>query len=175
MITGFNNRIARIDLSTGAIGYEQLDPEDVRKYIGGRGLGVKYVLDNGPEVEAFSPDNLLCVMTGPLTGTEVKMSGRLAVVTKSPLTGTVTDSHMGGWTAAKLKWAGIDGLLIKGKAESPVYLYVEDGEVSVHDASAVWGMDTDDAIKVLAERARPGVLGDGHRPRRRKSGALSAT
>ena len=155
MITGFNNRIARIDLSTGAIGYEQLDPEDVRKYIGGRGLGVKYVLDNGPEVEAFSPNNLLCVMTGPLTGTEVKMSGRLAVVTKSPLTGTVTDSHMGGWTAAKLKWAGIDGLLIKGKAESPVYLYVEDGEVSVHDASAVWGMDTDDAIKVLQSERGP--------------------
>jgi aldehyde:ferredoxin oxidoreductase len=155
MITGFNNRIARIDLSTGAIGYEPLDPEDVRKYIGGRGLGVKYVLDNGPEVEAFSPNNLLCVMTGPLTGTEVKMSGRLAVVTKSPLTGTVTDSHMGGWTAAKLKWAGLDGLLIKGKADSPVYLFVEDGEVSIHDASAVWGMDTDDTIKVLQSDRGP--------------------
>jgi aldehyde:ferredoxin oxidoreductase len=155
MITGFNNRIARIDLSTGAIGYEQLDPEDVRKYIGGRGLGVKYVLDNGPEVEAFSPNNLLCVMTGPLTGTEVKMSGRLAVVTKSPLTGTVTDSHMGGWTAAKLKWAGLDGLLITGKADSPIYLYVEDGDVSIHDASAVWGMDTDDAIQVLQSDRGP--------------------
>lgn len=149
MIAGFNNRVARINLTTGDVSYEQLNPEDVRKFLGARGLGVKYLLDNGPEVEAFSPDNLLCVMTGPLTGTEVKMSGRLAVVTKSPLTGTVTDSHMGGWTAAKLKWAGIDGLLIKGKAKGPVYLYVEDGEVSVHDASAVWGMDTDDAIKYL--------------------------
>ena len=147
MIAGFNDRVARIDLTTGDVSYEQLNPEDVRKYLGARGLGVKYVLDNGPDVEAFSPDNLLCVMNGPLTGTEVKMSGRLAVVTKSPLTGTVTDSHMGGWTAAKLKWAGFDGLLIKGKAERPVYLYVEDGEVSIHDASAVWGMDTNDAIK----------------------------
>ncbi len=119
MIAGFNNRVARIDLSTGAIAYEPLNDEDVRKYVGARGLGVKYVFDNGPEVEAFSPDNLLCVMNGPLTGTEVKMSGRLAVVTKSPLTGTVTDSHMGGWTAAKLKWAGFDGLLFKGKAAEP--------------------------------------------------------
>ena len=149
MIAGFNNRVARIDLSTGAIAYEPLNDEDVRKYVGARGLGVKYVFDNGPEVEAFSPDNLLCVMTGPLTGTEVKMSGRLAVVTKSPLTGTVTDSHMGGWTAAKLKWAGFDGLLFKGKAAGPTYAYVENGTVTLHDATAVWGMETADAIKAL--------------------------
>ncbi|MBE2233859.1 MAG: aldehyde ferredoxin oxidoreductase family protein [Anaerolinea sp.] len=149
MIAGYNNRLAHINLTTGDVSYGKLNEEDVRKYIGARGLGVKYVLDNGPEVEPFSPDNLMCVMTGPLTGTEVKMSGRLAVVTKSPLTGTVTDSHMGGWTAAKLKWSGFDGLLIQGKAESPVYLYVEGGEVSIHDASAYWGMDTDDAIKAL--------------------------
>ena len=161
MIAGFNDRVARIDLTTGDVSYEQLNPEDVRKYLGARGLGVKYVLDNGPDVEAFSPDNLLCVMNGPLTGTEVKMSGRLAVVTKSPLTGTVTDSHMGGWTAAKLKWAGFDGLLIKGKADSPVYLYVEDGEVSIHDASAYWGMDTDDAIKALQNDRAAGRNGTG--------------
>ena len=77
----------------------------------------RYVFDNGPEVDPLSPDNILCVMNGPLTGTNVNMSGRLAVVTKSPLTGTVADSHMGGWTAAKLKWAGFDGLVFKGKAE----------------------------------------------------------
>ncbi len=114
-----------------------------------RGLGVKYVLDNGPDVDPLSPDNLICIMNGPLSGTEVKMSGRLCVVTKSPLTGTVTDSHMGGWTAAKLKWAGFDGLLIQGKAESPVYLYVENGEVSIHDATAIWGMETDGAVRYL--------------------------
>ncbi len=172
MIAGFNDRVARIDLTTGDVSYEQLNPEDVRKYLGARGLGVKYVLDNGPDVEAFSPDNLLCVMNGPLTGTEVKMSGRLAVVTKSPLTGTVTDSHMGGWTAAKLKWAGFDGLLIKGKAEGPIYLYVEDGQVSLHDASSVWGMETAEAIKVVAGEARRRLLRDGHRPGRREPGAL---
>ena len=149
MIAGFVNRVARINLTTGAITYEELNEGDVRKYIGARGLGVKYVLDNGPEVDALSPDNLLCIMNGPLTGTEVKMSGRLAVVTKSPLTGTVTDSHIGGWTAAKLKWAGFDGLLITGKAESPVYLYVEDGQVRIEDASVVWGMETGQTINYL--------------------------
>ena len=149
MIGGFVNKVARINLTTGDIGYEPLNDEDVRKYVGARGLGVKYVLDNGPEVEPFSPDNLLCVMNGPLTGTEVKMSGRLCVVTKSPLTGTVTDSHMGGWTAAKLKWAGFDGLLFTGKAEAPVYAYVADGQVTLFDADTVWGMETGETVKYL--------------------------
>ena len=67
-------------------------------------------------------------MNGPLTGTDVNLSGRMAVVTKSPLTGTVTDSHHGGWSAARLKWAGFDGLVFKGKADKPVYAYVEDGQ-----------------------------------------------
>ena len=110
-IGGFANKIAWIDLTNGSIEYKGVAEEDAKKYIGARGLGVKYVFDNGPQVEPFSPDNILCVMNGPLTGTDVNMSGRLCVVTKSPLTGTVTDSHMGGWTAAKLKWAGFDGLV----------------------------------------------------------------
>ena len=148
-ITGFNNRVARVDLSSGKVEYEKLNKDDVRKYVGARGLGVKYVLDNGPEVEPFSPDNLLCFMTGPLSGTEVKMSGRMAVVTKSPLTGTVTDSHIGGWTAAKLKWAGLDGILFAGASDSPVYAYAEEGKVTIYDASAIWGMETGDAVKYL--------------------------
>ena len=77
------------------------------------------------------------------------MSGRLCVVTKSPLTGTVTDSHMGGWTAAKLKWAGLDGLLFKGKSDTPVYAYVEAGEVTLYDAETVWGMETGATVRYL--------------------------
>ncbi|MCP4167994.1 MAG: aldehyde ferredoxin oxidoreductase family protein [Chloroflexi bacterium] len=148
-INGFKDRVARVDLTNGEVSYEGINDEDARKYLGARGLGVKYVLDNGPEVEPFSPDNLLCVMTGPLTGTEVKMSGRLCFVTKSPLTGTVTDSHIGGWSAAKLKWAGLDGILFTGKSESPVYAYIEDGEVTLFDAESVWGMETQDTINYL--------------------------
>lgn len=136
---GYANRIAHVDLTAGSVEYKGIPQEWALKYIGGRGLGVKYMLENGPDVEPLSPDNLLCFMNGPLTGTAANMSGRMAIVTKSPLTGTVTDSHQGGWSAARLRWAGFDGLLFKGKADKPVYAYVEDGKVELRDASAVWG------------------------------------
>lgn len=136
---GFQDRVARIDLSSGDVQYESINDEDAKKYIGARGLGVKYVFDQGPDVDPFGEDNLLAFMNGPLTGTQVTMSGRIAICTKSPLTGTVTDSHHGGWSGARLKWAGFDGLLFEGKAESPVYAYVEDGEVELRDASHLWG------------------------------------
>ncbi|MDM8530649.1 aldehyde ferredoxin oxidoreductase family protein [Anaerolineales bacterium HSG25] len=149
---GYADKVAWVNLSDGNVEYKGIDENDAKKYIGGRGLGVKYVFDNGPEVDPLSPDNLMCVMLGPLTGTDVNMSGRLCVVTKSPLTGTVTDSHMGGWTAAKLKWAGFDGLVFKGKAENPVYAYVENGEVTLHDASDVWGKGVHETVKTMRER-----------------------
>ena len=76
----------------------------------------------------------------------------MAVVTKSPLTGTVTDSHHGGWSAARLKWAGLDGLVFKGKADHPVYVYVENGQVTLHDASDLWGKGCHETIKILQDR-----------------------
>ncbi|MBI3942420.1 MAG: aldehyde ferredoxin oxidoreductase family protein [Chloroflexi bacterium] len=149
---GYANRIARVDLSAGKIGYEPLKEDWARKYIGARGLGVRYVLENGSQVDPLSPDNILCFMNGPLTGGEANMSGRLAVVTKSPLTGTVTDSHMGGWSAARLRWAGFDGLIFAGKAAKPVYAYVHDGQVEIRDASDLWGKGIHETIKILQER-----------------------
>ena len=148
---GYANKIARIDLGTGAIEYESIDKEDALKYVGGRGLGIKFLFDNGPEVEPLSPDNILCVMVGPLTGTRARMSGRVCVVTKSPLTGTCADSHMGGWTGAKLKWAGFDGLIFKGKAAAPTYAYVEDGSVTLHDASELWGKGVHETVRLVRE------------------------
>ncbi|WP_435196272.1 aldehyde ferredoxin oxidoreductase family protein [Natronomonas sp. EA1] len=136
---GFQDHVARVDLSSGDVQYQGVDEEDAKKYIGARGLGVKYVFDQGPDVDPLGPDNLLAFMNGPLTGTQVTMSGRIAVVTKSPLTGTVTDSHHGGWSGARLKWAGFDGLLFEGQADKPVYALVEDGEVELRDASHLWG------------------------------------
>jgi aldehyde:ferredoxin oxidoreductase len=149
---GYANRVAWIDLATGQIEYRPIAEDDARKYIGARGLGVKYVFDNGPLVGALSPENILCFMNGPLTGTDVNMSGRMAVVTKSPLTGTVTDSHHGGWSAARLKWAGFDGLVFKGKSNKPVYAYVENGKVELHDASDLWGKGVHETIKILEGR-----------------------
>lgn len=149
---GFKNKEVLVDLSAGVVSYRGLNEDDARKYIGGRGLGVKYVLDNGPEVEPFSEENIICIMTGPVTGSRSSMSGRLAVVTKSPLTGTVTDSHIGGWTAARLKWAGIDNIILSGKSDKPVYLYIEDGKAELRDASDLWGLGTRGAIKVLQDK-----------------------
>ncbi|KPJ50783.1 MAG: aldehyde:ferredoxin oxidoreductase, partial [Dehalococcoidia bacterium DG_22] len=149
---GYADRVARIDLTTGEVKYEGINEEDARKYIGGRGLGVKYVFDNGPQVDPLSPDNIICFLVGPLTGTGVNMSGRMAVVTKSPLTGTVTDSHQGGWSGARLKWAGFDGLIFKGKAKKPTYAYVEAGKVELKDASDLWGKGAHDTVKILQER-----------------------
>jgi aldehyde:ferredoxin oxidoreductase len=149
---GYANRIAWINLTAGKVEYKPV-PEDLAlKYIGGRGLGVKFVFDNGPQVDPLSPDNILCFMNGPLTGSEANMSGRMAIVTKSPQTGTITDSHHGGWSAARLRWAGFDGLVFKGKAEKPVYAYITDEKLELLDASEVWGKGVHDTVKHFKEK-----------------------
>jgi aldehyde:ferredoxin oxidoreductase len=144
---GYANRIAHIDLSAGKVSYQPVSEEWALKYIGARGFGVRFVYDNGPQVDPLSPENILCFMNGPLTGSEANLSGRLAIVTKSPLTGTITDSHHGGWSAARLRWAGFDGLIFKGKAEKPVYVYIEDNKVEILDASEVWGKGVHETVK----------------------------
>ncbi|MEF8801963.1 MAG: aldehyde ferredoxin oxidoreductase family protein, partial [Halolamina sp.] len=148
---GFQDHIADVDLSSESVSYRGVDDEDAQKYIGARGLGVKEVFDAGPDVEPLSPENKLCFMNGPLTGTQTVMSGRIAVVTKSPLTGTVTDSHHGGWSGARLKWAGFDGLVFEGQADTPVYAYVEDGEVELRSAEHLSGWGVHDTIDELGE------------------------
>ena len=151
-LSGYANRIAWVDLTEGNVEFKPIPEDLARKYIGGRGLGVKFVFDNGPEVDPLSPENILCFMNGPLTGSEANMSGRMAVVTKSPLTGTITDSHHGGWSAARLRWAGFDGLVFKGKAEKPVYAYIEDSKFELRDASEVWGKGIHETIKHFKEK-----------------------
>lgn len=149
---GYANRIAHIDLTTRTVEYKPIPEEWARKYVGARGLGVRYLLENGPQVDPLSPENILCFMNGPLTGTEANMSGRQAVVTKSPLTGTVTDSHIGGWSAARLRWAGFDGLIFKGKADTPVYAYIHDGQIEILDASELWGKGVHDTVRFFKDR-----------------------
>src|SRR5574341_2147341 len=149
---GYADHLARIDLTTGTVAYEAIPEEWKLKYVGARGVGVKYVFENGPKVDPLSPDNILCFMNGPLTGSEANMSGRMAIVTKSPLTGTVTDSHHGGWSAARLRWAGFDGLIFTGASPKPVYAYVKDGKVELHDASDIWGKGVHEAVKTLIAR-----------------------
>ena len=152
----FQGKVARVDLSSGQVQYDKVDDEDAQLYIGARGLGVKYVLDNGPDVEPFSAENILAFVVGPLTGTDMKMSGRWACVTKSPLTGTVVDSHMGGWSGARFRWSGFDALIVRGQSSKPVYLYIADGTVEIRDASDLWGKTTSETIRILNDRYASG-------------------
>jgi aldehyde:ferredoxin oxidoreductase len=149
---GYRNKVAWVDLATGQTEFKPIDEEDARKYIGGRGLGAKYVFDNGPQVDPLSPENILCLMTGPLSGTDVNLSGRIAACTKSPQTGTIVDSHHGGWSGARLKWAGLDGIVFKGKSEKPAYVYIEGGDLTLNDASDLWGKGVHDTVKALQEK-----------------------
>ena len=152
MLGGYANKIGFVNLTEGKVEYKDAPEDWKRKYIGGRGLGVKYVYENGVDVDPLSPDNILCFMNGPLTGSEANMSGRMAVVTKSPLTGTITDSHHGGWSAARLRWAGFDGLIFSGKADKPVYAYVTEDKVEILDASEVWGKGVHDTVKFFRDK-----------------------
>ncbi len=148
----FHGKVVKVDLSTGQIQYDRVRDEDARLYIGARGLGVKYVYENGPDVEPLSAQNILAFVVGPLTGTDMKMSGRWACVTKSPLTGTIVDSHMGGWSGARFRWSGLDALIVRGQSSKPVYLYLADGAVEIRDASDLWGKSTSETIHALSER-----------------------
>ena len=146
------SRIAHVDLSRRSIAYRPIPEAWARQYIGARGLGVRYLLEAGPAVEPLSGENPLCFLTGPLTGSEVSMSGRWAAVTKSPLTGTVTDSHQGGWSGARLRWAGLDGMVFTGAASAPLYAYVEDGELELRDATEIWGAGIHQTVRFFQER-----------------------
>jgi aldehyde:ferredoxin oxidoreductase len=149
----FGDAIVHVNLSTGQVERRAAPRDWARKFVGARGLGVRYVLEAGPEVDPFSPDNLLCFLNGPLSGSETSMSGRWACVTKSPLTGTVTDSHQGGWAGARLRWAGIDGLIFEGASPGPVYCFVdENGDVSLRDASDCWGMNIHATVEHFKQR-----------------------
>lgn len=151
----FGEKIARIDLNTGKTSIETIRPELSRLFLGGRGLGA-YLLyrDNESGVDPLGPDNKLIVMTGPLSGTGSFGSSRYVLTTKSPLTGIYLMSISGGHFGSELRRAGFDGLILEGRAEKPAYVYIEDGKISLRDASAYWGMTTFDTQQVIKESLR---------------------
>ena len=151
-IATFGESVTHIDLEHGRCARRPAPADWVRKYIGGRGLGVRYLLEAGPRLDPLPPENPLCFMAGPLTGSEANMSGRWACVTRSPLTGTVTDSHQGGWSGARLRWAGLDGLVFEGRSPGPVYAFVEDGRVELRDAGEIWGRGVHETVAFFRDR-----------------------
>ena len=123
-------KILRVNLTNEEVRTENLSPEIREKYIGGSGLAAKIIYNEMPnDVEPFSPDALLIFATGPLTGTSVPSSGRLAVCARSPL-GIWGESHAGGLFGQYLKKTGFDSIIITGKAKIPTYLWIDDGAVT---------------------------------------------
>ncbi|MFX1288744.1 MAG: aldehyde ferredoxin oxidoreductase family protein [Promethearchaeota archaeon] len=132
-----------MDLSTGVITKKSI-PKSIRtKFLGGRGINM-YLLYNhlSPGIDPLSPDNVLLIGAGLLTGIPALGSGRCDIAAKSPITGAIGDSNVGGFFAPEMRMAGFDHLVIKGKAEKPVYLWIHDGEIKIVDASHLWGKDT---------------------------------
>ncbi|MFO7460233.1 MAG: aldehyde ferredoxin oxidoreductase family protein [Desulfatiglandales bacterium] len=142
-IVGSGNRILDVDLSTRSVEIYEVKPRERRLYLGGKGLGLKLLYDRiRPGVDPLGEDNLVAIMPGVLMGTGAPCSGRFAAVTKSPLTGIMASASCGGPFGMHLKTAGWDGLLIRGRAADPIYLFVTSGGVEFKDADKVWGMDT---------------------------------
>ena len=140
-MNGWNGRILEIDLTTKSSKSYPLDMEMAKLFIGGRGLGARLLWDLvGPEVDPLSPENVLIFTNGPLTGTGYQTSNRFSVTTKSPLTGTVLDANSGGFWGMQFKRTGYDVMIVRGKAEKPVWIELKNGEVTFHDATDLWGM-----------------------------------
>ncbi len=136
----WQNTILRVDLGSGRCSAEPLNRDWAQAYLGQRGLGSKYLVEEvDPRVDPLSPDNKLIIATGPLTATTAPTGGRSSAVTKGALTGAIAASNTGGLFGAELKMAGYDLLIIEGQAPSPVYLWIRDEQVELRTADELWG------------------------------------
>ena len=133
--------IAWVDLSKGFVEYEKT--VKYKDYIGGRGVGSYILFRDVPEkIHPLNPDNLITFDTGLLTGTPAPASARLSVCTKNVASGGFSFANSGSFFGLELKLAGIDHIIVKGKASSPVYLWISEGKVSIKKADHLWGKDT---------------------------------
>jgi len=149
----YAKRILHIDLSTGKTEIEPLKEELAKKYIGGIGLGIRLLLDHSkPGTDPFSPQNPIIFATGPLSGTMAPTAGNsYAVVSKSPESGGVGEAKAHGFFGAEIKRAGYDAFIFKGKAEKPVYVWVDDDSVQLMDAKHLLGKSTEETEDTIKE------------------------
>jgi aldehyde:ferredoxin oxidoreductase len=147
---GYTGKILKLDLSHSTVQIDDLKEEWAQSFIGGSGLGTKYLFEmTNEKTDPLGPENPLIFMTGPFTGTSVPLSGRHAVVSRSPLTQIFGESDVGGTWGAHLKKAGFDGIIITGKSSKPIYIWINDGKVEIRDASHLWGKDTYEIDPIL--------------------------
>jgi len=152
-VYGWIGTILRVDLTKEKVTKQPLDESVVRDFIGGRGLNSKTLFDEvKPGIDPLSPENVLCLAPGPLSGTPLGLTSRLEVSTLSPYSGILGDGNVGGSFATFLKRAGYDQIVITGRASSPKYLWINDESVELRDASDLWGKTTWETTDILRER-----------------------
>ena len=152
------SKILDVNLATGEIIKRDVDPKFAREFIGGMGFNCKILYDEvGTDVDPFSPDNVVIFANGPLTGTRAPCSGRTEITTKSPLTGGIGTGNTGGVWGVALKRAGFDLVIIRNRAEKPVYLWIDDGVVGIREASHLWGKDTKVTSDIIRKELDPSL------------------
>jgi len=155
-VKGWHGKILRVNLTSGELTTETIDPQIAKDYLGGRGWAIRYLYDEvDPKVDPLSPENKLIFATGPLTGTPAPTGNRYMVVTKSPLTGALADSNSGGVFPTEMKWTGFDLFIFEGKAQQPVYLWVNEDQVELRSASHLWGKEVPETTDLLIEETDP--------------------
>jgi aldehyde:ferredoxin oxidoreductase len=156
MAYGWTGQLLRVDLTAGKITKEPTNMKWAREYIGGRGLGTRYLYEEiDPAKDALGPDNKVIFATGPLTGTYAPTGGRYMVLCKSPLTDAIACSNSGGYWGPELKFAGYDMVILEGRSPKPVYLWINDGHAELRDAAHVWGKTTDECEDILRAETDP--------------------
>ena len=150
---GYMGKILDVDLSSGKIGTFVVSDRDRERFVGGRFLSTKILWDElKPGIDPLSPDNILIIMTSPLTGTGAPSTSRYDISAKSPQTGAIGHSNSGGNFGIHLKRAGWDGIVIRGKAKSPVYIDINNDTVKIEDAAGLWGKDTEETKEQLGDK-----------------------
>lgn len=153
---GYLGKYLRVDLTSREIKVQSIEDTLFQKYIGGVGIATKFVFDETtPATDPLEPANVLVAFTGPFTGSRVPSSSRHHYVALSPQTGIIGESSVGGDWGAQLKQSGFDGVVVTGKADSPVYLWIHNGEVELRDASPIWGKDAFDSTDWLKSQTDP--------------------
>jgi len=151
-INGYAGKMARIDLTSGDISNFMLPKDDLKKYIGGKGLAAKIIYDSlDRKIEAFSDENLIVITTSPLNRSSFPSSSRYNISTISPLTGLLVSSNCGGDFGLKLKAAGYDAIVISGKASSKTYIDINENGIELKDATAMWGKTTTETKEMLGD------------------------
>nr|HMF33020.1 aldehyde ferredoxin oxidoreductase family protein [Candidatus Lokiarchaeia archaeon] len=153
-MAGYMGKLLVVNLTNGEINDEPLNEDWCRDFIGGSGYACRYLIDKiSRDTDPLGPENVLMIMTGPLTATSAPTSGRWVVCSKSPLSGIWGESHCGGEFGWQLKSTGYDGIVITGAASAPTYLSIIHGEASLQDASELWGLGAYSVTEQLKEKS----------------------